>query len=60
MFYFSDYSTQSKCYDDSKKLFFGKMKDETGGIALEDIVGLKPMMYSFLVNGSSKHINKSA
>ena len=36
------------------------MKDETGGIALEDIVGLKPMMYSFLVNGSSKHINKSA
>ena len=28
---FSNYSAQSKYYDDSKKLVVGKMKDETGG-----------------------------
>ena len=35
MFDFSDYSTKSKHYDDSNKLVIGKMKDETGDIAIE-------------------------
>ena len=26
---------KSKCYDDSNKLIIGKMKDETGGVAIE-------------------------
>ena len=39
MFDFSDYSTKSKHYDDSKKLVIGKMKDETGDIAIEELVG---------------------
>ena len=30
------------------------MKDETGGLANEELVGLKPKMYSFLV-GNSDH-----
>ena len=30
------------------------MKDETGGIAIEEFVGLKPKMYLFLVD-KSKH-----
>ena len=30
------------------------MKDETGGFANEELVGLKPKMYSFLV-GNSDH-----
>ena len=31
IFNFSNYSTKSKCYDDSNKLVIGKMKNETGG-----------------------------
>ena len=26
------------------------MKDETGGIAIEEFIGLKPKIYSFLVD----------
>ena len=59
MFDFSDYSAKSKYYDESNKLVFGKMKDETSGVSIEEIVGLKPTMYSFLADDSSKHINKS-
>ena len=28
------------------------MKDETGGLAIEEYLGLKPTMYSFLVDNS--------
>ena len=31
------------------------MKDETGGIAIEEFVGLKPNMYSFMVDDNSEH-----
>ena len=55
MFDFSNYSTKSKYYDDSNKLFIGKMKDETAGVATEEIAGLKPKMYSYLVDGNSEH-----
>ena len=34
------------------------MKDETGGVAIEEFVGLKPKMYSFLIdNGEHKNSN---
>ena len=59
MFDFSNYLTKSKYYDDSKKLVIGKMKDETGGVAIEEFVRLKPKMYSFLVsNDEHKKIYK--
>ena len=45
IFDFSNYSTKSKYYDNSNKLAIGKMKDETGGIAIEEFVGLKPKMH---------------
>ena len=54
MFGFSNYSTKSKYYDNSNKLNIGKMKDETGGVAIEEYVGLKPKMYSFLVDNIKK------
>ena len=38
MFDFSNYSSNSKYYDDSNKLVIGKMKDETGGVAIEQFV----------------------
>ena len=31
------------------------MKGETGGAAIEEFVGLKPKMYSFLVDDNKKH-----
>ena len=55
MFNFSNFSAKSKYYDYSNKLVFGKMKDKTGGVAIEELVGLKPKMYSFLLNDSSDH-----
>ena len=54
MFGFSNYSTKSKYYDNSNKLNIGKMKDETWGVAIEEYVGLKPKMYSFLVDNIKK------
>ena len=45
MFDFSDYSTNSKYYDNSNKLVIGKIKDETAGAAIEEFVRLKPKMY---------------
>ena len=54
MFDVSNYFTKSKYYDDSNKLVIWKMKDETGGVAIEEFVGLKPKMYSFLV-GNDEH-----
>ena len=35
MFGFSNHSTNSKYYDDSNKLVVGKMKDETGVVAVK-------------------------
>ena len=55
MFDFSNYS-KSKYYV-SKKSAVGKMKDETGGVASREFVGLKPKMHSFLLDGSSEHKN---
>ena len=47
MFGFSNYSTKSKYNDNSNKVVIGKMEDETGGVAIEKIIGLKSKMYSF-------------
>ena len=63
MFDFSNYSTKSKYYDNSNKLVIGKMKDETGGIAIEEFLGLKPKINLFLVDNSqykkAKGVNRN-
>ena len=51
--------TKSKYYDNSNKIVIGKVKDETGGVAIEEFVGLKPKMYLFLVD-KSKHNKEKA
>ena len=38
MFDFSNYSTKSKYYDNSKKLVVGKMDNETAGVAIKEFV----------------------
>ena len=52
---FSNYSTNLKYYDNSSKLVVGKMKDETAGVAIEEFVGLKPKIYSYLVDDNKEH-----
>ena len=49
MFDFNNYSSKSKHYD-SNKLVVSKIKDEIGGVAIEEFVRLKPMMYVFLAD----------
>ena len=41
-------------FDFSNYSVVGKMKDEPGGVGIEEFVELKPKMYSFLVNDSSE------
>ena len=55
MFDFSNYSTKSKHYDNSNKLVVGKMKDEKAGAVIEQFVGVRPRMYSDLVDDNSEH-----
>ena len=57
---FSNYSAESKYYDDYKKLVVGKMKDEAGGCTIKEFVLPKSKMYSFLVDDSSKHKKQRA
>ena len=54
LFDISNYSTNSKYYDNSNKLVVGKMKDKTAGVAIEEFVKLKPKIYLYLVNNNSE------
>ena len=47
-----NYSTKSKYHDNWNKLVAGKMKDETAGVAVEE---LKPNMYLYLVDDNMEH-----
>ena len=51
-------SFKSKSYDDSNKLVIGKMKDEAGGVAIEEFIGLKSNIYLFLVDNSEQKKRK--
>ena len=46
LFDFSNYSKDSKSYDNTNKKVIVKMKDEYGGVIIDEFVGLKSKMYS--------------
>ena len=46
LFDFSNYSKDSKFFDESNKKVIGKMKDEYGGVIKDEFIGLKSKMYS--------------
>ena len=46
LFDFSNYSKDSKFYDDTNKKVIGKMKDEYGAVIIDEFIGLKSKMYS--------------
>ena len=52
MFDFSNYSAESKYYDESSALVVGKMKDDMGSVSIVKFVGLKLKMYSILMSDS--------
>ena len=45
-FDFSNYSKDSKIFNETNKKVIGKMKDEFGGVTVDEFVGLKTKMYS--------------
>ena len=55
LFDFNDSSTKSKYYDNSNKLVVGKTKHETAGVSIEELVGFKPKMHSYLVDDNNEH-----
>ena len=59
MFDFSNYSIKSKYCNDSNRLAIGKMKDEIWVVMTEEFAGLKPKIYSFLVDENSEDNSKA-
>ena len=58
MFDLSNYSANSKYYDDSNKLVIDKKKDETADVSVEESIGLKPKIYSFFVDITTVNIKR--
>ena len=46
MFDFSNYSKDSKIFDETNKKVIGRMKDEFGGVTVIEFTGLKSKMFS--------------
>ena len=46
LFDFSNYSKDSKFYDESNKNVIGKMKNEMGVVIIDEFIGLKSNMYA--------------
>ena len=46
LFNFSNYSKDSRFFDETNKKVIGKMKDQFGVIIIEEFVGLKSKVYS--------------
>ena len=59
LFDFSNYSKDSRFYDESNKKVIGKMKDEYGGVIIDEFIGLKAKMYSIKkIDGSESSTAK--
>ena len=59
LFDFSNYSKDSKFFDDTNKKFIGKMKGEYGGVIIDQLIELKSKMYSIKeIDGSESSTAK--
>ena len=54
----SNYSKEYPLYDDRNKTVLGKMKDECGGLAIEEVVAVRSKMYS-IKKSDKKNIRKA-
>ena len=55
LFDFSNYSKDSKFFDETNKKVIDKMKDEFGGVIVTEFVGLKSKMYSIKKIDGKEH-----
>ena len=55
LFEFSNYSKDSKFFNEANKKVIGKMKDEFGGVIIIEFVGLKSKMYSIKKIDGKEH-----
>ena len=55
LFDFSNYSKDSKFFNETNKKVTGKMKDEFGGVIIIEFVGLKSKMYSIKKIDGKEH-----
>ena len=55
MFDFSNYSKGSKFFNDANKKVIGKMKDEFGGVIIDEFIGFKSKMYSMKKIDGKEH-----
>ena len=55
LFNFSNYSKDSKFFNETNKKVIGKMKDEFGGVIIIEFVGLKSKMYSLKKIDGKEH-----
>ena len=60
MFDFSNCSMKSKYFNNLDKIVIGKVKDETGHVAIEEFVGLKPFLVDKSNHKRAKGLNKNA
>ena len=59
LFDFSNYSKDSKLFEETNKKVIGKMKDEFGGVIVIEFVGLKSKKYSMKkINGKEYNTAK--
>ena len=59
LFDFRNYLKDSSFYDDTNKKVIGKMKDEYGGVIIDEFIGLKSKMYSMKkIDGSESSAAK--
>ena len=59
LFDFSNYSKDSKSFDEANKKLIGNMKDEFGGVIIDEFVGLKSKMYSIKkIDGKERNTAK--
>ena len=55
LFDFSNYSKDSKFFNETNKKVIGKIKDEFGGVIVSEFVGLKSKMYSIKKIDGKEH-----
>ena len=55
LFDFSNYSKDSKFFNDTNKKVTGKIKDEFGGVIITEFVGLNSKMYSIKKSDGKEH-----
>ena len=48
----SDYSKESKFYDEKNKKVIGKFKDEAAGLVIKEFIGLRSKVYSYIKNNN--------